>query len=108
MSLYTLSLLLTFGAAVAFLGWLIVRGGTLKEAPAPPEPAKVRKPRGHLRQGFCPTCGVPGVYLRDDGMVNRRYGHVCDPAAVQAHVWSVSRTIEQAEAEATVERLKAG
>ena len=80
MSFYTLSLLLTFGAAVAFLGWLIVRGGTLKEAPAPPEPAKAKRTRGPLMDGCCPECGMPGVYLTKAGKANARY-HLCGIAA---------------------------
>ena len=36
----------------------------------------VRKARGPLRDGFCPFCSTPGVYLTRKGLPNLRY-HNC-------------------------------
>lgn len=73
-------------AVLAFCGWAIVCGGAMRQVEAPHPLPVVRKARGPMREGFCPYCQRPGTYLTHAGIPNRRY-HVCQPAAVQAHVW---------------------
>ena len=73
MSILTLSLFCLGCAALAFVAWGIVHGGTSK--PEPPMPMPRRK-RGPLTEAFCPVCHAPGVYMTKAGLPNRRY-HVC-------------------------------
>ena len=76
MTLSTCLLLFLCGAGLAFVGWAIVRGGTMKPTPAVPEPVLPKAKRKYYR-GPCAACGEI-VPLRQDGEAHARF-HRCQP-----------------------------
>ena len=76
MTIYVPSFIGLAAVLVAAGYCVLVHGANKRKAAQAPAPAKVRQPRGELRDGFCPWCSRPGTYLTRKGLPNLRY-HNC-------------------------------
>jgi len=76
MSLVTIGVIVLAALGIAWFGWAIVAGGSLRQVEESTPLPMPRRKRGPLNEAVCPVCGQAGVYLTKAGQANRRY-HRC-------------------------------
>ena len=76
MSIYTWGVIVLVALGIAWFGWALVAGGSLRQVEESTPLPMPRRKRGPLTEAFCPVCGQAGVYLTKRGLPNRRF-HSC-------------------------------
>jgi len=103
MSIYTWGVVVLAALGIAWFGWAIVAGGSLRQVEESTPLPMPRRKRGPMAEGYCPNCQEAGVYMNKDGTPNRRHHSVarCERlraawltpeqvAALPTHTWPPS------------------